>query len=420
MPDLGIGEAIAAIAGGGLGGLGSLFGLGEAVAAPLEAAAIPAAEGAFAGAAGAGAGAGAGALVPFVDYIPVAAGAAMPAAETGTALTIPAAVGAGGGFGAESLGLGAAAGLGLEGAAGGFDAISPSARVGQGFDVVNKGIQTGDIQPTGTMPNTFAAQPSAPLGGGGGSAAATAAPAGVDTSVAGIDTLPSVGPQTTTQTPFASTPTDLAGGGGAGLPTGAKPASFMGDVGNFLNKNPLLTTAVGGLGSMALSPVLSKLMPGPPGSDKLSQLAQQESNVAARDLSLEKQFLDPSLTGKLPAQYETTVQQGVNDAITATKAKYANLGLGGSTMEQQEIDRITSQGVVLRGQIAQQLATTGVAMGGQAATAMGLEGRIYDTLMNATIQQDAALQAAIGNFAGQIGRGAAQGQVGRTGQLINV
>ena len=161
-------------------------------------------------------------------------------------------------------------------------------------------------------------------------------------------------------------------------------------------------------------------MPKPPGSADLTGLAQTEAQLAQGNQALETQFLQPSLTGVLPAAYEQQVQNATQDATTTIKAKYASLGLSGSTMEAQEIQALNERATALRGTLAQQLAQTGVAIGGQAIQTLGLQGNIYNDLMQATIQQDNALASAIGNFAGQIGRGAAQGQVQKTGQLINV
>ena len=70
-------------------------------------------------------------------------------------------------------------------------------------------------------------------------------------------------------------------------------------------------------------------------------------------------------------------------------------------VEQDAINNARNQAVQLSGTLANQMATTGMQAGSQAAQALNVSGTIYEQLMNTTIQQDTALQNAIAAFAGQ-------------------
>lgn len=361
-------------AGGLLGGLGSLFGIGEAVAAPAEAAGA------------------AGLTADGLGFTSLAAGEAVPASLTGTALTIPG-VSAAAGAGDVAAGLGAA-GLG----AGSALALSPNAVMGGEFGPFGAGTGETPVSSPGGGPTPSAAPPGvnpvtlpgigSPAPGGGTGAAALAGPSG-------LDSLPSIGPGGT-----AANPLDLSATAAAGTPAAPSTNPLTG-IGSFLTKNPGLAAALGiGAAGTLLAPKLAPKLAGtPPGSDALNTLAQQESAFGAQQNATGQTLTQPLVTGQLPPGQEQSVQNAINDAISTTKARYASLGLTGSTMEADAISNIQNQATGVRATIEEQMAQTGLSASSQASGAFGLQGTIYSQLMQAQIAQDTALQSAIAQFA---------------------
>lgn len=375
MPDLGIGETLAALGASGAGGLGSLLGglfAPAAGAAEVGAAAAPelitgAELGALPVAAeAAGAGAGASSLGGSL-----AAGAGADLAGLGTGI-----------FGDVATSLaGGDTGPLLPTPTGSPD-LTPAARVAQGFS---------------TLPTPTA--PAAPTPGGGLGASGIAAPSGDFTGGGfaniGPDTTISLTDQAASGVPVTGTTTPQSGGG----------------LLNFIKNNPGLaaTLGIGAAGTLAsgkLAPLIAGKVPQQPG---LEALLAQERGLAGTQQQLGTTLTDPLVTGKLPSGAEQSVTNAINDAITTTKARYANLGLSGSTMEADAVANIQNQATAIRFKIAQEMAQTGIQATSQAAGAMGLQDTIYTQLMNAQISQDQALQQAIARFAGAaaLGSGAA-------------
>jgi len=187
--------------------------------------------------------------------------------------------------------------------------------------------------------------------------------------------------------------------GAVGPTEAATPAATSG-LGNFFSNNKGLLTSLGlPLAAVGAAPFVSKLINPVPQQGALEQLAQQESSLASQQQQLSNTLTNPLVTGQLPPQAQQQVQNAVNDAISTTKARYANLGLTGSTAEADAISNIQNQSTAITFQIAQQMAQTGEAAIGQASNALGLQDQIYSQLMQAQVQQDTALQQAIARFA---------------------
>lgn len=396
-------EIIGAI-GGGLGALG----LGEAAALPAEIGAGAAlGEGALgAGALGAGLGEGAAISLPEI-LVEGGAGAG--------ALGGPASAG----FGAGDILAGAGAGLGglttadaalaggadpLAGLAGGGASLeagnvlgplvgaaeTPNQTVQSGFDAINAAApqaDTGQIQPTPVRALSYSG--SAPTQGGAGGAAG----------IAGGDTGPStLGPfGDNVPLPQARPPippdTDLAGVGGGGI------SDFISKLGGNAVKG---LESPGNLLALGLAAPLLKQLISPakiPQQQNLQNLQGTESQFAAQQNQLGTTLTNPLVTGQLPQGAEQAVSNAIQDAITQTKSRYANLGLSGSTAETDAIANIQNQGTAQRFAIAEQMAQTGLNATSQAANTFGLQDQVFTALMNAQVQQDTALQQSLARFA---------------------
>lgn len=195
--------------------------------------------------------------------------------------------------------------------------------------------------------------------------------------------------------------------------TGSTGSNILGGVGNLFKNNAGLLTLLGlGVGGQLASPALSKALGlnKVPGSENLTSLAQQEASLAQQQQQLGAALESPLVTGVLPPGQQQAVTNALNDAIATIKGRYASLGLSGSTMEADAIANAQNRSVEVAGQLEQQMAQTGAQAVSSATSALGLESQIYDTLLNATIQQDAQLGNAISNFASSVGLGTAIGQ----------
>ncbi len=390
IPALAVGST-AGLEGGGLGALlSSIFGGGAAAAG--------------AGAAGAGA-AGAADAAGLTGFDALSAGLTPLGGATGLGAGAFDAAGAGAagaaGAGALDAGAGAAAGGGIDlglggGLAGnaGFNAIDAAA----GIPGVN-GFAGAAGAADAAAPAAAVASPSvgALSGGTGGASAAGIAGLGTDTLTGAGNTLNIAG----AGGGAAGDALSLAPGAGAASGGGLSSIPGVGGVASFLGNNPGLaaTLGVGGAG-LLLAPKLSKSLNPVPQQDNLTNVANQEASLSAQQQQLGTTLTNPLVTGQLPPQAEQVVQNSVNDAISTTKARYANLGLSGSTMEADAISNIQNQSSGLTFQIAQQMAATGEQATSTAASALGLQDQVYSQLMSAQVAQDSALQQAIASFAG--------------------
>ena len=118
-------------------------------------------------------------------------------------------------------------------------------------------------------------------------------------------------------------------------------------------------------------------------------------------MQLGKTLTDPLTSGKLPEGAEQAVSNAIQDAITSTKARYANLGLSGSTAEagcdQQHPE--PRYGTAIPDCPADGADGTERYISGSCIT-FGLQDQVFTALMNAQVQQDTALQQALARFAG--------------------
>ena len=407
MPDLGIGEGIAALLGGG-GGLADLLGIGGADAAGI------------AGGAGAAAGADAAAGTTLADLVGTGtglAGGATGLAGTELAGGVSAADIAGGAaFGTEGLGAaGTAADFLSAPSASAFNlaATTPGAA---GFST-DSALASLTGTPTASAPTTGAgttaiggtpdsvfntgANPVAGVGAQGQPAAvgasAVSAPSGV-TPVGGVDPTAAAG-----QVAGATGPTSVGGAPVAGGSSSSSISDLLSKAGggalDSLTKNPLGI----GLGAAGLG---YSIYSGMQQTANQKALTADAATATANSTALENQgqgLVNYLTSGTLPPQYQTQITQAINSAIATAKSNAAAQGLPTdptkNTALAAQIAEINNQQPILQEQIAQQLAGTGTSLINAGAGAAGLSGSLYSTLVQNDTTQAANAGKAIATLA---------------------
>lgn len=399
MPDLGIGEGLAALFGGGGDLLAGLFGGGEAAAAGAGAEAglgslVGTGEGLFGGATGLE-----GTLLAGgVPASEIASGAALGTTglgALGTAesfLSAPAASG----FNAAALtpGIGApGGGSGVLGAA--TPTPQPSSIGGSSvFDTGTSGVPgVGATGAPAATPATVAPP--------GASAASTAAPAGV------------------------TAPVDATGAAAGATPAaGAAPAAQSSSISDLLSKagsgalksltsNPLgVALGAGGLGYSIYEGTQNTA------NQKALQATAQTSANNSSALEGQGQSLVNYLTsGTLPPQYQTQIDQSIASAIANAKSNAAAQGLSTdptqNTALATQISQIQNQAPILQEQIAAQLAGTGTSLIQAGAGAAGLSGSLYQSLVQNDTTQAANAGKAIATLAAAL-NGKSTNSIGST------
>jgi hypothetical protein len=422
MPDLGIGEALAAFGGADvLGdiGLGGLFGGGDAAAAAGGTGAIggagaadllaPSGAGLFGGAtglAGTELAAGAG-----TDLAALTATGGLSAA--GTAADFLAAPGASG-FNAAAL----TPGIGdIGGGPGILQPAAPSTPTGVG------GTDVFGAPPTTAPPQTAPANILG-TGGGAGGAAGAAAPAGVSGAPDATAALPS----SSTSIPGASGPTSVGGAPLNAGPTSSidsllgkfSPSNLASSAVNSLTNNPLgVGAGLAGLGYTIYEGQKNTA------NEAAQTAAAQQAGAAATSLSNQGNQLTSYLTnGTLPPQYQTQITQAIQSAIANAKSNAAQQGLSTdptqNTALAMQIQEIQNQQPILQEQIAQQLATTGTTLISDAAQNLGLSGNLYQSLVaNDTTQAANAGKAIAALAAALSGKGQVSGS-GSGGTTVTI
>jgi hypothetical protein len=244
---------------------------------------------------------------------------------------------------------------------------------------------------TGDLGSVVGAAGAAGGGGGDAGAALSSLSQGAGGGVAApAGNLPSA------QALLAQQPTfgGVAGQGGSGLT--ASPSFTQGGgsildklatgAENSLTKNPI-GTAISGAGLLA-NTLLKPKQP------DLTALQNEASAFNAQQAAL----TSPLTTGQLPAGAQAAVNQGVASAKAAMRAKYASLGLSGSTMEAQDLANIDMQAQSQVFSIANQLFQSGMSEA-QIST------QIYNDLLQTNTQQNAQTGQAIANLAGALNGG---------------
>lgn len=395
MPDLGIGEALAAFGGTDL--LAGLFGGGEAAAAGAGAAGAAAAgtagaDAGLAGLVGTGEGLFGGAtglagteLAGGVSAADIASGAAFGTAGLGAGATALDFLGApaASGFNAAAL----TPGIGdIGGGAGVLGASPVSTPTGAGgtsvFDSGTAGVP--GVNSAGAPAATSAVTP------GGASAASAGVPAGVSGVPDATATIPeAVGPTSLNGAPLvqqSSSISDLLSKAGSGALKS-------------LTSNPLgVALGAGGLGY--------SIYEGSQNTKNQQALQASASTANANSGALEAQgqgLVNYLTSGTLPAQYQTQIDQSIQSAIAQAKSNAAAQGLPTdptqNTALATQIQQIQNQAPILQEQIAAQLAGTGTSLINAGAGAAGLSGQLYQALVQNDTTQAANAGKAIATLA---------------------
>lgn len=328
-------------------------------------------------------------------------------------------LGAGAAAGAEAGGVAAAeglgaAGLGAEGVAlaGGEGALGlgtfGSEALGFAPEAAGSGlagafpesIPGGFLEAGAGTPGSF--YDAVGMGAGApASTAGTTVPADITGAVTGDITGGAAGgagglsPEMAAGAPFADSPVGQAMVNAGLVPANASPGMWSSAM-NWIKANPMMAATLG-LGGLGLA---KNLIGGIPQSGALKGVAGQ-AGAQATALGAEGQnLLGPIQGGPLPPALEQQVLNGVKSADAATKSRFAQLGLSGSTMETDALSNNQNQAQALRGTLALQLAQSGAQLLSIANQDLGIESGIFTNLMNAQIAQDSALEQSIARFAG--------------------
>lgn len=181
--------------------------------------------------------------------------------------------------------------------------------------------------------------------------------------------------------------------------TGAKQGpeqnpTLMSQAMQFLSNNkgtliPLALTAPSLLGEQKKTP----------NEGDMRAIAEQQRAAGAQS----QQLMQPLATDTLPASQQASLDQSTNSIKSQIRAKYAKMGLSGSTMEQQELQNVDQSALALKGQIEQQLFQAGTAAAGLSNNAAS----IYAQLAQMTLSKDQQLQNALSRLAGAYAMGSA-------------
>lgn len=285
-------------------------------------------------------------------------------------------IGAGlGAFGAGELGFSPAIGGAVGGALGGF-AGGEFGGSGIGGSLLEAGLGgLGGYLAGPTIADITGATPSATVAGAGsgigGSSSIDDLLKNMGTGSAAEASIPSIG--------AAAAPGVVTGAAGAAAPAVASGASGgLGGIADFFKNNPALVAGGVGLGAELMG-----TGGGDPAAEKaLRAQAKQLGSIGSAGLSGN---LTPS------------AQVAYNDAVTTIKAQYAKMGLGGSTMEAQDIAAAKERAVAASAQ--------------EGLQELGLSDNLYASILGYTQQKDDQLSSAISNLMSSIGYGlGAQGQ----------
>lgn len=202
-------------------------------------------------------------------------------------------------------------------------------------------------------------------------------------------------PEMAAGAPFADSAVGQAMVNAGLVPANASPGMWSSAM-SWIKANPMMAATLG-LGGLGLA---KNLIGGIPQSGALKGVAAQAGQQAGA-LSAEGQnLLGPIQGGPLPPALEQQVLNGVKAADAATKSRFAQLGLSGSTMETDALSNNQNQAQALRGTLALQLAQSGAQLLQIANQDLGIESGVFTSLMNAQIAQDSALEQSIARFAG--------------------
>lgn len=178
--------------------------------------------------------------------------------------------------------------------------------------------------------------------------------------------------------------------------------------------------AGGGLNLGGKGGVLGQLLPAGLLAAALARGSQQQPAVgqiqgqANSDIASANQLsgavtpavIDAITKGTVPAAVQKSIDAQVASSQAAIRSKYAQMGLTGSTAEQQELSAAKQQGVTLAYQQAQQLAQTGLSAISQASGESGQADTLLNSILTAQTAQSTELGNALSQYAAAMARAA--------------
>ena len=255
--------------------------------------------------------------------------------------------------------------------AGGYDYGSQAITPGNAIDTLPAGYTPGG----GATPSVPVAPAPSPIAG---ATAQSVAPVSPDTTAADI------------QTAIGNQPPDTLG---QGQNIAAPKAGSGTGIFDFLSKNVLgpakEIAPLASLGAGAYGLINQIARPG--GVEALSPLQQQQLNMLQQNQQTAQQYIQ----GNVPDSQAQTIQSGVGAQVNNIKAKYAQMGMTGSTAESQDIAAAQQQGQVQLAQAQQAMIRTGAAM-------LGLPVNQIGQLTAQQMAQDESFSNALASFAGAL------------------
>ena len=155
---------------------------------------------------------------------------------------------------------------------------------------------------------------------------------------------------------------------------------------------------VAGVGIPAYS-ILSQLSRQQGGQTPLSPLQQEQLNA----LRTQQNYYQNMAQGNVPASVQQTLQLQAKNEIQKIKAKYAQLGMSGSTAEQQDIAAAQARATAGLAQYQTQMMTTG-------AQGLGIPVGQIGKLSEQQLRDDAAFNDALAKFVAALAGGPPQQQ----------
>lgn len=244
------------------------------------------------------------------------------------------------------------------------------------------------------------------ISGGAPSAPVSLLPGVGGTGAPGSITIPGAAPATTAsdqnallglspnQINSALTPGSISGG----VPGTPDVPSLLDRLTGFTSAHPYLTLGATMAGSQLLSPLLQKIMGSGMTSQEKALLAAQQPAINA-----ENQLISSEATGQLPPGAESAVSQALASDIANIKARYAALGMSGSSAEQQDIATAQAQSAANQFALTQQATQTGL-------SAAGITEDVYTQLVQNQLSRQQQLQNAFASLFSAIGYGTAAGE----------
>ena len=182
---------------------------------------------------------------------------------------------------------------------------------------------------------------------------------------------------------FTTSSTTLPSGAGFGSDVPAGGGGFLNNIFGWFGSNPGLLLGAGALGADLL--LGNKPLP----AEQQVQTAALEQGTVGRTLAAY------GTSGTLPAGLQDIVGMNQQAGEAAIRSQYGQLGLSGSTMEDQALQQVREASAAQTASLANQLLAQG-------AQWTGMSNQELNTLLQTQMQQDAALTQAIGSFAGGV------------------